>query len=149
MSKIISAGILLECDGEFLIGHPTELTGSTHGWGILKGKIDEGESLCTAAFREFYEESGVNLTLNSSVCYAPRPFYKYDVGGKKTVYVFWMVDVGLSSRVTKFHCPSMIVGTNKPEIDDYKWVDVDTAIDMVTESQKDLFRHVKTLTKHK
>ena len=146
MSKITSAGILLESRGKFLLGHPTELTGTTHGWGILKGKVDKGEQLINGAFREFNEESGLDLLAKTYIVYLPRPFYKYSVkSAKKTVFVFWVLDPNDQLYDYKFHCPSLVPGTNKPEIDRYYWATADEAIEMVTESQKDLFRTVKGL----
>jgi 8-oxo-dGTP pyrophosphatase MutT (NUDIX family) len=151
LSKVISAGILLEHDGKFLIGHPTEMYGTTNGWGILKGKMDKGETLYEAALREFKEESNLNLL---ALPYAldcwffPRPFYSYQVKNK-TVYVFWVIDktgIAFNSRMS---CPSIIEGTDKPEIDAYKWVTPDEAIKIVAESQIDLFQTVKALTKLK
>lgn len=153
MSKVISAGVLLEHNGKFLIGHPTELTGTTNGWGILKGKIDDGEHLLDAALREFHEESNLDIASlifkGLGVHISPRPFFRYDVKGKKLVYVFWALDTIGNTFKHKFSCPSLIDGTDKPEIDKYEWVNVDTAIDKVVESQKELFRTVKELTKHK
>lgn len=151
MSKIISAGILLEYDGKFLIGHPTEMYGTTNGWGILKGKVDPGEFLIEAAIREFKEESNLDLnhwTHAQGVHKFPRPFYSYQVKNK-TVYVFWMIDTLGYTTQAKLSCPSLIEGTDKPEIDAYQWVTPDEAIKMVVESQIDLFKTVKELTKLK
>lgn len=148
-AKVISAGILLQFEEKFLIGHPTELTGSTHGWGILKGKRDPGEQLFDAAVREFKEESNVDIKKHieyGNVHIFPYPFYVYDVSKKKTVYVYWMIDVFGHVHRSPLSCPSLVEGTDKPEIDKYKWVKVDEAIKLVTESQKDLFRKVKQLT---
>lgn len=145
MSKVTSAGILLESRGKFLLGHPTELTGTTHGWGILKGKVDENETIGDAAFREFQEESGIDLH-QYPIHYIARPFYKYSVkSAKKTVYVFWVIDPYAKLAEIKFNCPSLVQGTGKPEIDRYYWATPDEAINMATESQKELFRVVKGL----
>ena len=152
MSKVISAGILLEHNGLFLLGHPTELTGTTHGWGILKGKVDEGEEMFQAAMREFEEESGVGIKegiYSAAIDVTPRPFFKYSIKNKKTVYVYWAVDYDGYVFSQKLHCPSLVPNTDKPEIDAYTWVELDKAIQLVTESQKDLFRQVKTLTDRK
>lgn len=149
MSKIISAGILLESQSRFLIGHPTELTGTTNGWGILKGKVDDGESLIDAAIREFGEESNVDLEpylLDDRIMISPRPFFRYNVNGDKTVYVFWAYDLSGLAINFNFSCPSFVEGTDKPEIDKYQWVTVDEAINLVTASQKKLFKYVKDLT---
>lgn len=149
MSKLISAGILLQYQDKFLIGHPTSGTGTTGSWGILKGKVDEGEQLITAAIREFEEESSIDLCDQKyELIVMPYPFYYYQVN-KKTVYVFWAIDEEGWTTQRKLSCPSMIEGTNMPEIDDYKWATVDEAIKMVTESQKELFKTVKELIKHK
>lgn len=150
MNKVISAGILLESNNKFLLGHPTELTGTTHGWGILKGKLDEDELLYEAALREFKEESGYDIEEAKNIGFvdvSPRPFFKYDVGNNKSVYVYWAVDlIGYVDKL-EFHCPSLVPNTDQPEIDKYQWVNIDEAIELATESQKDLFRHVKELIK--
>lgn len=144
--KVISAGILLEYREKFLIGHPTELTGTTHGWGILKGRQDDGETLAQTAFREFKEESNLGLLTLPGISFVPRPFFKYNVG-KKDVYVFWVVDQLAYTVNHEFTCPSLVPNTDKPEIDKYQWVTVDDAIDMVADSQKGMFRYVKQLMK--
>ena len=146
-NKVISAGILLEHKGKFLIGHPTELTGTTHGWGILKGRQDANETLVQTAFREFKEESNLDLILTPGVICTPRPFYKYTVSSKKQVYVFWAVDPYGYTTQHNFSCPSLVPNTDKPEIDKYKWVTADEAVDLVVESQKGLFRFVQQLIK--
>lgn len=149
MSKVVSAGILLQHKDKFLLGHPTELSGTTNGWGILKGKVDKGETLRRTAIREFQEESGFNLDTIADIGLEQfmYPFHKYKTNaGKKTVYVFWMVDFFGEVFRTKLHCPSIIEGTDKPEIDQYRWVTADEAIKLVVESQKEMFERVRELT---
>jgi len=147
MKNVTSAGVLLEHSGLFLIGHPTAGHGTTGGWGILKGKVDDGETLCQAAFREFKEESSIDLEKQPGILYIPRPFFQYKVkSNKKTVYVYWVIDTLGHCRNMTLSCPSLIPNTNIPEIDAYKWVTAAEAIDLVTESQKELFRTVQQLT---
>ena len=132
-----------------MLGHPTELTGTTNGWGILKGKVDGDEYLASAALREFKEESNIDLTVppySYGMVYAHRPFFKFDVGNKKTVYVFWFLDTAGTVFKANLSCPSLVTGTDKPEIDKYLWVTSEEAQVLVADSQKELFEQVAKLT---
>lgn len=133
---IISAGVLLECNGKFLLGRPSGGTGTTRGWGILKGKVDKGETIFHAACREFKEESGFDVFPETII--SKDVWFTFPVGKKKTVHVFraW----SLTAKDFKFHCDSMIDGTKIPEIDKFCWATPEEALELVTESQKCLFR---------
>ena len=98
--ELTSAGILLASNNYYLLGCPSHRTGTTGGWGILKGRTDEtDENLLATALREFYEESSLRLDTMDNLVIERDPFYSYHVEGKdrigkflKTVYVFRAYD---------------------------------------------------------
>lgn len=140
-SKIVSAGVLLKCGSKYLIAHPTELTGTTHGWGIPKGKVDPMESIYTAALREFREETGLDLETQSSVLIEMDPWTTFKVGSSKKVYVFRAWDEKEELINYPFKCISFVHG-HTPEIDAYQWIEPEDALAVVTTSQIKLFAEV-------
>jgi 8-oxo-dGTP pyrophosphatase MutT (NUDIX family) len=137
---ITSAGILLESNGKYLLGHPTGGTGTTHGWGIPKGKQDPGETFRETAIREYKEETGLDVT---ALCDLEKaPWMIFPVGKHKIVHVFRAYDHSGAASRFNFHCDSMIEGTKIPEIDKFYWATAEEALDMVTASQKCLFKEI-------
>jgi 8-oxo-dGTP pyrophosphatase MutT (NUDIX family) len=149
--KVISAGFLLQHNGEYLIGLPSGRTGTTGGWGIPKGKQDAGESLLGTALREFWEETSFeirNESLEGNVHYEEEPFYSYNVesrDGDKTVFAFrayvtskkvdeWIADY-------PFKCLTNL-NNGLPEIAEYKWVTPAEAVALVVKSQKAMFEFI-------
>lgn len=60
---VTSVGIFfLNADNKILIGHPTNSSDGSGFWTIPKGKMDEGETEEETAKREFFEESGLDIS---------------------------------------------------------------------------------------
>jgi 8-oxo-dGTP pyrophosphatase MutT (NUDIX family) len=141
--ELVSAGVLLECEGKYLIACPWHGVGTTGGWGVPKGKQDQGETLIQTALREFYEETGLKLSEKDLT--TKEPIYSYRAKGKddtgkfhKTVHIFHSKSTNPELLDFKFECLTFVKG-NKPEIADYKWVKPGKAKDLVIKKQKELF----------
>jgi 8-oxo-dGTP pyrophosphatase MutT (NUDIX family) len=122
------------------------MTGTTHGWGIPKGKVDEDEGPRPAALREFYEETNLDLSTIDSIVIMGEPFFNYPVKlskkRKKIVYVYRAFDpLGITENFP-FKCVSYVEHTNIPELDKFCWVTAEEACDIVTASQIPLFKKV-------
>lgn len=151
LKKVISAGFLLHWNGKYLIGLPPDRCGTTGGWGIPKGRQDAGEKLLTTALREFWEETALELrneSIDGNIHFEEEPFYSYKVVAKedKTVFVYrayatikpekdWLKDY-------PFKCLTYLKN-GKPEIEQYKWVTPEEAIQLVVKSQRQVFEFVK------
>lgn len=88
-------------------------------WSIPKGKLDPGETFPAAAVREVAEETGYRVRLHRPL---PASVYLLADGRTKMVH-YWVATV--RSRIAEGP-------QNTREIDDVRWVDVDTAERMLT-----------------
>lgn len=139
-----SAGFLIHCFGKYLLCHATCFDGSfsrTDGrWGIPKGIVEFNDSLLETAFRETLEETSIDIRRyieRGEMSIKPEYFCRYKTT-KKSVYVFYanaLVDI---TRLN-LKCVSRIDGKDLPENDAFCWVDWNTARDMVSKRQKELF----------
>ena len=159
-SHVVSAGFVLRSGNKFLLGLPSGRSGTTGGWGIPKGKKDDGEKVLTAALREFWEETSLSLEnqeLEGNINYEREPFFVYEVetkdGGKKvlkTVYVYRarVVDSKAENWLPEFpfRCLTML-SNGQPEISEYKWATAEEAVELVVKSQKSLFQLINTYVK--
>lgn len=145
---VISAGFLIRSSNDkYLIVRPSGKTGSTGGWGIPKGKRDKGEPIVNAAIREVFEETNLRIDDNTEIAWEGHPFYHYEVETneykkqekfKKQVYVFRAY---CTAKIESFpfKCTSMLE-CGKPEVDEFKWVTLEEAAEMVVKSQKGIFQ---------
>lgn len=150
MIKYKTAGIfVLRKDGQVLICHPTNHPSDV--WSIPKGRIEPNETLLDAALRETLEETGLDLKLfnNFKITYLGDAIYK---NNKKQIFGFLFEEHANSdfdwSSVT-LHCDSLVpleMG-GFPEMDDYKWCDLDTAKDLVHVTQGVLIDNIKQILK--
>lgn len=132
--KKTSCGILLRRnDGKYLIGHSTG-HGPTNSWTVFKGMQEEGETNKETAYREFKEETSIDL---AALGLKLEPFDTYALKDKQVV-IFLCVD---ADGVTGWKTPkcNSYVRDNFPEIDEFKWVDLDEGYTLVCNSQKHLF----------
>lgn len=139
-----SAGFLIHSFGKYLLCHATCMNGSFSrndgNWGVPKGIVESGDTLLETAFRETIEETSLDIralvATNNAVVYEDLLF-RYRTT-KKSVYVYYVEsNVDLTTRQLK--CVSRIDGSHLPENDAFMWVEWDTARDMVSKRQKELF----------
>jgi 8-oxo-dGTP pyrophosphatase MutT (NUDIX family) len=136
MDKIISSGLfLLNKDNKVLICHPTNHKATS--WSIPKGKVDEGESLISAAIRETYEESNILIPIYSKFIELPIVEYKHK---RKTLCSFLVLEsqnptIIFNNFDLKCNSNVPIEKGGYPEMDDYKWVELDEAKTMLHETQ--------------
>ena len=108
---------------EFLLGHPGGCRANY--WSLLKGQLEEGESIPDAALREFKEESGLLMFDCKSQMLIP--LGSVVQSKKKTVYAFGLHYPNIDPK----KCYSnMADGCPWPEIDQYRWMTYDQLKDV-------------------
>ncbi len=139
--KVVSCGFIVfrKYDGiiEFLLIHS-----KFHGfWSFPKGRMEHGENKLETALRELEEEVGINRNaLKVYDNFSKETHYEYYHAGKiydKTVYWF------LAELIK--NVPIVI---DNYEIDDYAWLDYDSAINKLTfEKDKETLKEVYEMIK--
>jgi putative (di)nucleoside polyphosphate hydrolase len=128
MAKVIASGLfIVRKDKNLLICHPTN-----HGpefWSIPKGKVEEGEVFLEAAYRETYEETNLDLFENKNFDIYPMQSVNYS-HKKKILYPFLClerVDSKFDWGKQEIKCNSNVPHERGdfPEMDDYKWVELE------------------------
>lgn len=144
MSQVESAGVLLKCQGKYLVGTASNAPDSLKGWGIPKGKLEKNEKHYDAAFREFQEETGFDLSVVPRITHL-EPFHEFSFKLKKnvrknvTVYLTEVKDLDLLKHV--FVCPLNAEGIR--ELHNFRWVTAEEGYELVTKSQKTIFEKLK------
>ena len=120
-----------------LICHITNQKMEGRTWSIPKGLPDEGESWVDAACRETMEETGIEIKPENILPLGESPYYSKSMSTNKTLIPFlgW---VDKSGDEIECVCHSMFEnkqGDFQPEVDAFRWVDFDTALDMIHDSQ--------------
>lgn len=140
MSKKTSAGILLRVDDKYLIAHPTGQDQTS--WSIPKGQVNADETIREAAFREFYEETGLDLRTLKDVKVSEKPFAKYKTKKGKIVHIFLAETSNKSLLTYPFKCISFFGEGQTPEMDDYKWIKAEEALNYILPSQLIIFQSI-------
>lgn len=124
-----SCGFIIISNKKVLIGHPTGH--SMDLWSIPKGLRDADESEVNAALRETKEETGLDI-LSIPGDYYFLDTYVYPNNKKKiTIFSFEPKEDLTKMELT---CPSLIEQgelKGQPEIDIWKWVDLQTACELL------------------
>lgn len=133
---IISCGIyLFNSDNKILIEHPTGHKPNV--WTIPKGRMDEGETdHFEVAKRELLEETNVDLNPLNIVKMEEFDLVRYRETNKYLKGFFVKVDSDLSD--VDLNCVSMVYRNGVPsfpEVDGYKWVDIEEARLVLNEFQ--------------
>ena len=133
-----SCGILLKRGDLYLIGHSTQpdrKNGPSDGnWTIFKGEPEPGEGDKSAAYREFKEETNIDLrALGLDI----EPYKTY-ASKYKQIVVFICNDENEITANIRPVCNSFVYD-GYPEIDNFKWVTAEDARRMVFYSHRILF----------
>ena len=146
MREVTSAGILIKSDDKVLLCHSTG-SPKGKGWGLPKGRLDDGESASQAAVRETQEECGLNIPESKITFLTSVNYRSKDEHGpvKKELKIFiHNGDSSLQSEkltCSTYFTPNYIKNSNVkvPECDDFKWVTVDEAKSLAMKSIKSIF----------
>ena len=136
---ITTCGIfVMDPDNKFLLGHPTN--NPDYIWSIPKGIPNEGESKVFAAFREFEEETGINLAnIEWDGGFFPVGNFIYPSGKKQLSAYFVKIKQLIGVQVMK--CTSMvpkeIYGQEVPEIDRFMWATKSEVMSLAHPTQLD------------
>jgi 8-oxo-dGTP pyrophosphatase MutT (NUDIX family) len=123
---------LISSNNRLLICHPT---GSGDEWSIPKGKVEKGEKSFDTAIRETFEETGIQVGFDNFGIPTKLPDRKYK-SGRKILKSFVLFEKdGVNIENFKCFCDSKFGSEDKPEIDDYNWVSIKEAKEMLHESQ--------------
>lgn len=157
-----SAGIILirkdKNKSKVLLGHSfsgKEPNLYDKKWTIPKGKTEFNETLLETAKREFKEETGLALNKNYYIFgqenYINYPIlttkYKTQFNNKKEpkiLSVFLAFDFLNLSK--DFEFKSILDKNGNPELDDFKWVDLEIAKSVVMVSQRTIFEKLLRLS---
>jgi 8-oxo-dGTP pyrophosphatase MutT (NUDIX family) len=147
MGKTIAAGMfLINKNMNLLICHPTNH--KPNFWSIPKGKVEALETFVDACVRETFEESNIDLSdykdkmiMLDSVNYSHK---------KKMLIPFVLfendceyLDLSLITTQCNSNVPEERGGF--PEMDDYKWVTLEEAKELLHETQVACLDKVKQL----
>jgi 8-oxo-dGTP pyrophosphatase MutT (NUDIX family) len=131
-SALITCGVYLydKINKKILICHATNASWKT--WTIPKGLKDAGEECYSAAVRELYEETGIDIT-KLEISRFELPPVKYEKQNK--ILESFLIITSTSMKDHKFICRSM-VGDQFPEVDKWAWVEIDLIKIKLHESQQ-------------
>lgn len=137
---------LIDNRGKVLCCHITGRPRSGVGtWSIPKGLPDENESYPDAACRELMEETGLEIDVKKIL---PLKEVKYEKRSKTLVPFLSILKRSGDEIETK--CYSFFetsTGSMCPEVDGFEWVDLDSAMLMLHESQSRCLDDVRLLLK--
>lgn len=143
--KEITCGLyLISKHDRLLICHPT---GSNKEWSIPKGKMEEGEKSFDTAVRETFEETGIKVDFKRFAMPIPMVDRQYKSGRKvlKSFVMFERKEYDGDIEDFECHCDSYAGSTDKPEMDDYRWVTVEEARNVLHEAQVENLEVIRRL----
>jgi ADP-ribose pyrophosphatase YjhB (NUDIX family) len=146
MRLVQSAGILIQSNNKVLLAHATGQK-PDNGWGLPKGRVDDGESLTQAAVRETQEECGLVIPANELQMLTTVSYPSKDEHGriKKELTIFlYNADEDIQKQpliCTTYFNPPWVKNPNVkiPEIDKFKWVDIEEAKSFAMKSIRPVF----------
>jgi len=144
-----TCGVVILSNGKYLCGHATNHGDHSSHWGIPKGLMDSGETSQNTAFREVYEETGIDLNKEkgklSYIGQAPYKPYK----GSQKILDAWLFVAKDDLTQRKLVCSSMVedVDIPFPEVDKWKWLPIDVSGHMHYTSEEILKKVQNNLNK--
>ena len=134
--KKLGGIFLVNKQGKVLICHPTGQASWT--WSIPKGNVEKGETTFDGALRETWEETNINL---------PPDVVKREITpqlnnkGNKELHTYLVLESeNLDINWSQFNlkCNSHFYRNNLkyPEMDQYQWIDIQNARELISDSQK-------------
>lgn len=146
MRTIISAGVLIKSGNKVLLCHATGLP-RDKGWGLPKGRVDNGETITAAAVRETAEECGLDIPEHglkefTSVSYRSKDEY----GAVRKDLKIFLYQGGEELQSAPLVCSTFFTPQNArnpnvkiPECDAFKWVSIEDAKSLAMKSIKSIF----------
>lgn len=156
MKHFVSCGFLIQSKDKILLCHPSNLrvgiNKGDQGWGLPKGKTDKDESKLDCAIRETREETSINLDAEETgffISFDPvyTTGYVTTFQGEqitKEVHIFYAFDPKGVLQDSPLSCPSLVEGTQIPEMDDFRWVTKEEALKICSRSLRPLFEDLET-----
>ena len=150
MGIVLASGVfIVRSDGKILVGHPTNH--ASDFWSIPKGKIDKGETTLDAAIRETFEETNINISDFENIEELEAVTYKHK---KKRLHPFILSEhnnKNLGWGNFDIKCNSNVPEDRDgfPEMDDFKWVTLDEAKDILHETQTACLDKINEYIKNK
>lgn len=147
--KKLGGIFLVNNEGKVLICHPTGHASWT--WSIPKGNIEKGETPFEGALRETWEETNINL---------PPDVIKREITpqvnnkGNKELHTYLVLESenpNIDWGKFDLKCNSHFYRNNLkyPEMDQYQWIGIRDARDIVSDSQKRALDEVENILKSK
>jgi ADP-ribose pyrophosphatase YjhB (NUDIX family) len=114
------------------------------GWSIPKGLLEPDESLYDAAKRELFEETNVDLHQYVFKQFCMLPERKYKKRNKKLIS--YAVQVNVEHENIMLRCNSFFIRNGKqfPEIESFAWATLESAENLLHESQIENLHIIKT-----
>lgn len=142
--RVDSAGILLRNNDKFFLVHSTGAP-KLQGWGIPKGRVEDGETLRDAAVRETVEECGLRVDSSDIKSLTEIDYNSVDELGpvRKHLHIF-LCDVGEEALNYKFTCSTYFTHWKNPnikipEVNNFGWFEIEEAKKIATKSFKKVF----------
>lgn len=136
MEKVVSAGIIIQKNGLFLLGHCTEQT----NWDIPKGRMEPGESTIQTAIRECQEETGVIVSEKDLVNLG-----RFKYSRQKDLHLFKLTVEGPSLSTMK--CTATLLSNKSgliiPEMDRFEYVPFERVLPRVGKSMREVLTILK------
>jgi 8-oxo-dGTP pyrophosphatase MutT (NUDIX family) len=148
MGKVTTCGVfIINKNNEVLICHPTRHPQTE--WSIPKGKIEKGEDFVDAAIRETFEETNVDLTHVSSIIKLDSQLYNHK---KKVLQPFLVLELknpNIDFNSFEFKCNSNVPEERGgfPEMDDFKWVTIESARELLHYTQSNCLDKILEIMK--
>ncbi len=138
MDKVVTAAgvFFINRENQVLICHPTNH--DKNSWSIPKGKVEKAEYSLDAAVRETYEETNIDLSnYIDEFIKLETQFYKHKKKKLHPYVIFEKTCIGLYSTKFDLKCNSNVPEDRGgfPEMDDYKWVSIDEARNLLHPTQ--------------